>query len=43
VYAAVKRGDLTPPVKISKRCSAWSSDSVDAFIERKLREAGQVE
>lgn len=41
VYAAVKRGDLAPPVKLSARSSAWSSVAIEQFIARKIREAGQ--
>jgi prophage regulatory protein len=37
IYGAVKRGEFpAPAAKLSRRCTRWDSDSVDAWINKQL-------
>jgi predicted DNA-binding transcriptional regulator AlpA len=43
VYRAIKRGELAPPVRISKRRVAWPKPVVDQFLRAFVTaELGQV-
>lgn len=33
LYRLIKLGDFPKQIKLSERCCAWDSDSVDAWIE----------
>lgn len=37
IYAGVKDGSFPKPVKIGKRAVAWTDQSVDAWIDTKIK------
>jgi prophage regulatory protein len=36
IYALIQRGELSPPVKLGGRVSAWPASAIDAFIARRI-------
>ena len=39
IYDLVKAGAFPAPIKLGRRCSAWPSDAVDAWIHARVAEA----
>lgn len=37
IYALIQRGELSPPVKLGARASAWPASVIDAFIAERIR------
>jgi prophage regulatory protein len=37
IYDLVKRGELSPPIKLGARASAWPASVIDAFIAARIR------
>lgn len=38
IWAAVKRGDMPSPKKLSARCTRWDSRDIDRWIEQQFSE-----
>jgi excisionase family DNA binding protein len=34
IWRMVERGDLPPPIRIGLRCTRWSADAVEDFVNR---------
>lgn len=39
IYDAVKAGKFPKPIRLGRRCSAWPSTEVDAWVAARIAEA----
>ena len=35
IWAWVKQGSFPKPIKLGKNCTAWNSDDIDAWVEKR--------
>ena len=43
IYEGVKGGTFPQPIRLGRRCVAWPSDAIDAWVRERVAQAREVQ